>query len=127
MLLDTIISLSTDFAIPVTRQVASTNVNGLAVAGAITTFTIAGCVQPATGLARVVGGRDLLDEHDNQHVNDVRVVYTTTELFTRSATNEPDIVTYRGDPWIVFRVEEWNNQGQIWFRCAISRNVGGAS
>lgn len=71
------------------------------------TFTVRACVQPATGLQRVTGGRDMLSKVDGEHVDDVRVIYVATELYTRRPDYEDDEVTLEGSQWVVFRVEPW--------------------
>ena len=78
--------------------------------GPASTFTIVANVQPATGMQRVVGGRDMREDEQGEHVDDVRVVYTPTELRTRDTTTEPDLVIgYKGGDWICVRQEEWES------------------
>ncbi len=93
------------------------------------TFLIPACVQPAAGLQRVVGGRDMLSKVDGEHVDDVRVIYTATELFTRTPDYEADEITLEGSQWVVFRVEKWFliTEANTHYKVVITRLVSGAS
>lgn len=124
---DSITRLATN-TVTVRRRVEGTFVNGVYVLGAASTFTCLVVVQPAYNLNRVVGGADLSARVDNEKVADVRVVYTTTELKTRTPTTDPDVVTdLEGAEWTVTRVERWDLTGKVHFRCIISKQTEGAS
>ena len=91
----------------VSRTAAGAPVDGIWIKPASTTFTIQACVQPAHGLQRVTGGRDMSSKTDGEHVDDVRVIYTSTQLHTRTPDYEPDEVTLEDGQWVVIRVEKW--------------------
>src|SRR5690606_5003111 len=76
--------------------------------GASTTFSIVASVQPATG-------RDLRDLPEGQRGDEVRVIYTISELRTRSPAGEPDAVTLDGEPWTVINVKRWESFGEVHF------------
>lgn len=92
----------------VTRRATGTTVKGIYTPGATTTLTIRAVMEPATGLQRVTGGFEMISGHDGQHVNDIRVLYTRTQLLTRTRTNEPDLVTINSRQYTVFRCEPWD-------------------
>lgn len=93
------------------------------------TFTVRACVQPATGLQRVTGGRDMFSKSDGEHVDDVRVMFVATELYTRMPDYEADEVTLEGGQWVVFRVEKWPLviPANIHYRVVLTRLNSGAS
>ena len=105
--------------------------SGRWVPGPATTFTIQAYVQPATGMQRVIGGRDMRADEQGQHVDDVRAVYTAVELRTRDANTEPDMVIgYKGADWIAVRQEEWESpfdEDDVYFRVLITRETRGAA
>ncbi len=84
--------------------------------GAQTTFTIVASIQPVTG--RELQDRDLVD---TQRGDEVCVVYTTTELRTRKKDNDPDVITYRDEPWTVTKVEQFDAFGETHYRAYIAR------
>jgi hypothetical protein len=93
----------------VTRKAVGTFTDGIySGGGSTTTFTIRAVQEPATGLQRVTGGFEMISGYDGQHTNDVRVLYTRTELKTRSQTTEADRVTINGRQYTVFRCEPWD-------------------
>jgi hypothetical protein len=103
---------------------------GLWEPGPVTTFVIEASVQPATGMQRVVGGRDMRSDEEGQHVSDVRVIYTPTQLMTRSAEFEPDEIDYDGGTWTVVRVEAWNGPDgptDTYYKAMITRETRGAA
>ena len=86
---------------------------------------------------RVIAGKDLLEKEQAQQVMDVRLLHTNTLLVseegidTRTATHDPDIVTYEGAEWTVLRCEPWNFRGlsgndKFW-QVIIVRRMNGAS
>jgi hypothetical protein len=111
----------------VTRMVKKTFVDGIAVAGSTTTFTIDAVVQPAFNLNRIIGGADLQAGIDLQRVETIYQIHTTTELKGRTPTTEPDVVTYKGDAYTVARVEEWDLDGEIHYHVVITKQTEGAS
>lgn len=127
-LLDTINSLATD-TVTVVRQATETFVNGISTPGAvISTFSIKVVVEPATGMQKVVAGRDMQGtESEGQFVNDVRIIYTATELKNRTPANIADVITFESGSWTVFRVEKWNLSGVVHYRAVLTRSTLGAS
>lgn len=126
-LLDTITSLATASNYVVTRRASGVVTDGVYVAGSSSTFTVEAIVQPATGMQRVVGGKDMRWNEEGQSVPDVRMLYVATELLTRATTNEPDEISIEGRDWTVARVEPWELAGQKFFRVLVSKKTGGAS
>lgn len=95
----------------VARAAVGSYVNGLWIDGAITTTNnIAMAIQP-------ISGRDLKTLPEGQKAEDVRLVLTTHALLVR------DVITYAGEPWTVFRVEDWILRGATWSRAYMSRNT----
>lgn len=117
----------------VTRRLAKVPVNGIFVAQATSTLNITAVREPATGMQRVVGGRDLLANEQGQTVTDVQVLWTTTPLYTRTASPtfsplyDPDLIAMFGGSYEVFRTEQWELGGDITFRVVATRINLGAS
>lgn len=112
----------------VTRRAVGTMVDGIySGGGATTTFAMPAVVEPATGLQRVVGGYEMRSDNDGQRTNDIQVIYTRTELYTRRPTHEADLVTIGGRQYTVFRVEAWNLSGEIHYRALATLKTAGAS
>ena len=88
----------------VTRTGGGTYSSGVYTAGSTSTFDITASVQP-------VSGRDLQVLPEGQHGNEVRVIYTTTELRTRNPTNAGDKISIGSEDWEVFRFERWEAFG----------------
>lgn len=131
-LLDVITSLQTDNDGPgtyvVTRRAAGAVVNGRYARGAVTsTFSITAVVQSATGMQRIVPGKDMHAHADGQTVDDTYELHTETPLLTRSASNEPDFVTIEGADWVVMRVERWEMTGDVFYRAIVARDTSGAA
>jgi hypothetical protein len=72
-----------------------------------TTFQIVAAVQPARGLPRVTGGRDMISDEQNQHVNEALVMWTVTEVRERTPLNDPDTMVYNGRTYTIARTEYW--------------------
>lgn len=126
-LADTIARLSTDFSVTVYRRAHGTLVDGIYTQAAATTFTIDCVTQPAFNLNRVIGGANMVGHVDGQMTTDVRQIWTTTELFTQSDTNDPDEIDLQGHMWTVARVERWENRGQVHFHVVLTAQTEGAS
>lgn len=125
---DVIDSLSSDEDVVVTRRAVGTMTDGIWVPGTPSTLILPFCsIQPATGMARVVGGRDMRSDEFGQRVDDVRVIYTNILLRTREASAEPDQVTFDGDQWVVVRDETWTMNDETIFRYLIVREVRGGA
>ena len=92
-----------------------------------TTFSIVAAVQPARGLPRVTGGRDMLSDEQNQHVVEALVMWTETEVRTRTTLNDPDTMVYNGKTYTIARVERWEAFGEVFFETVLTLQTGGAS
>lgn len=84
----------------VTRTAAPTFTDGVATAGAASTFTTG----PA--ILRPLTGKELQALSEGYHADDTRKLLTTADLRTLdNATGLPaDVVTIDGEAWTVFRV-----------------------
>lgn len=78
-----------------------------------TTFDIVASIQP-------LRGRELADLPEGQRGDELRMIYTVTELRTRSASSESDVVTIDGEPWTVIRVERWQSFGAVHYQAYCS-------
>lgn len=107
--LDSILALNTG-TYTVTRLAAGTRTLGKVTAGAPSTFEIVASVQPPSGrLLRVLAEGQLAD--------DMRVVYTATELRIK------DRITLAGERFDVSRVEPWEAFGESHWRAFCARAV----
>lgn len=111
----------------VTRRARGTFVNGIYVPAAATTLTIRAVIQPAREISRVTAGRDMRENEQNQHVDDVMMLHTNTEVHTRTPTLDPDQISFENDFWTVIRVEKWNFSGEIFYQAIITRQMDGGS
>lgn len=127
-LIDAILDLQTD-TLTVTRHLkgAFDTVTGAWAPGTASTLQIIACVQPATGMQRVVGGRDMRSDEQGQHTSDIRAVYTEALMHTRDITHEPDQIAFEGGTWIVTRVERWALNDEVYYRAMMTRETRGAS
>jgi hypothetical protein len=101
----------------VTRRAAETDdTHGRRVAGATSTLSIVASIQP-------MSGRDLQGLPEGQRSDENVTIYTTTFLTTRSPTNAPDLVTFGGEPYEVFRVETWVAFGRTHYRAYAARRT----
>lgn len=114
-LVDVIASFATG-TYSVTRTAAGAYTVGRYAAGGTSTFSIEASVQPVTG-------RDLKKVPEGHHADELRIVYTTTELRTRAPGSEPDVVTIDSEPWHVVRFERWQAFGGTHFRAWCARRV----
>lgn len=92
-----------------------------------TTFTIVAAVQPARGLPRITGGRDMLSNEQNQHVVEALVMWTVTEVKERTPLNDPDELVYEGRTYTVVRSERWDAFDEIYWKAVLTLKTGGAS
>ncbi len=126
-LLDTIFDLS-NATVTVTRYNVGTMTAGVYAPGSVaSTFQVVVSIQPATGMQRVVAGRDMRSDEYNEHVDDVRAVYSPIELKARTPANDPDTFVFDGSTWTVFRVEFWDLSGEQYWRAVATRSTLGAS
>jgi hypothetical protein len=98
----------------VTRTAADTYTNGVKVAGATSNVSIVASVQP-------LSGRDLQVLPEGQRADETLVLYTATQLFTRTPSQAPDSISIDGSTYEVFKVETWNYIGEIHYRAFVSR------
>lgn len=125
---DVIDSLYSDHDVVVTRRTGGVMVDGVWTPGAASTFLLpAASIQPATGMQRVVGGRDMRHDEQGQFSVDVRVVYSYVELKAREPGIDPDTLTFDGSAWIVVRAETWPLNEEVIYRSLITRETHGAS
>lgn len=98
----------------VTRVVAgSHDADGKYTAGASSTFPIVAYIEPTIG-------RELEDLPEGQRGNEVRTVYTETELL---AAARPDSIAIAGEAWSVIRVERFDGLGGSHFRARAARTA----
>lgn len=88
----------------VIRYGAPTFEYGIAVPPSSTIVEIEACVQP-------VSGRLLKLLPEGQKPEETKVIWTTTELFTRGSVHEPDKIIIRGEFYKVFRVDHFEAFG----------------
>lgn len=125
--LDSIASLSTG-TYTVIRRATGTWANGRYTKNPnSSSFQVKAVVQPAFNMNRIIGGRDLKHDEQGQHVTSVQLMYTTTELFTRTETHDPDEVVVDGATWTVTRVEKWNHTGRVFYKVVISEKLEGGA
>lgn len=112
---DVIARFQTPGVYTVTRTVPSTyDVHGVLVPGAETAFDVTASVQPE-------GGREVDDDGTGEYGSEVKVVYCTTELLTRTPASESDYFTFDGEDWYVWKVERWQHWGANHWRAWISK------
>lgn len=99
----------------VTRTAVGTYTNGVYTPGAASTLSVTLSIQP-------ISGRDLHAVPEGQYAEDLRIAYTTTELFTRSPGRDPDVVTIDGEAWTVIDVDRWESSG-TYYRAKLARKV----
>lgn len=95
-------SFSTAATYAVTRMARGSVVRGRKEDGAVTTFTVVGSVSPASG-------RDVLNLPEGRARNEMRVIFTTTQLLAggQGEPYESDKVTIDGSQWEVAHCETW--------------------
>lgn len=99
----------------VTRKAATTYTAGRAVAGATDApITIVASVQPVTG-------RELKALPEGRRAEDVRILFTTTELRTESPAGAADQVTIGGELYEVFQVKPWTAHGGTHYEVLAAR------
>lgn len=102
----------------VTRTAPGTyDANGKFVAGA--TSTLAGVV----ATVQPVSGRQLRDVPEGQRGDELRVIYTETELWPRTPSQAGDRITLDGEAWVIVRAERWQGLGGVHWRAYAARQV----
>lgn len=76
------------------------NLMGTVLSGNPITFQAEMSIQPVTG-------RNLKLLPEGQYAEESRVIFTETELRTRTHSNDPDLVEIDGESWKVFNVQKW--------------------
>lgn len=82
----------------VTRTTPGVPVDGIIPPGTPSTFTIDASVQP-------VDGATLKDMPEGQLADESRVIFTQTELKTRTKTTEPDVIQIDGFNFRITKVQ----------------------
>jgi len=102
----------------VSRAVESTyGLDGILVPATSSTFKIVASIQPLSGQA-------LRNLPQGQQGDNVRIIYTSTELKTRTDGFEPDIVTINGEPWEVSVIQRWQDRTiETFYEGRLSRMV----
>lgn len=108
MLSDAIISLGSS-TYTVWRTAEGAYVDGIYAAGAVSEFTIVAEVQDTTG-------QQLQNPPEAQYASSLKIIFTTTELKTRSDTTEPDRISIDGQIYEVYQVEHWGFFGSTHYR-----------
>ncbi len=98
----------------VTRYAAGTTTLGVFTPGGTSTFLIAASIQPYKG-------REIKIGPEGQQGDDVRMVFTETEL--RATAGTPDTILYKSQQWKVFECEDWAALGGVHYRAFIARPV----
>ncbi len=95
------------------RTAAGSTVNGRYTEGSTASTSLVASVQPITGA-------QLKALPEGRHTEELRVVYTTTELL---AAPIPDKVTLDGSDWEVFKVERWEHWNSTHYVAFVSKVV----
>lgn len=112
----------------VTRRLTGTILDGIYTPSAsTTTFSIVASIQPARGLPRVTGGRDMISDEQNQHVVEALALWSTYEVRERTPLNDPDEIRYNGRDYTVARSERWDEFGEVYWTAVLVLKTGGAS
>lgn len=133
MLLDAIMELATDGGgtngeYTVRRRDPGTTEDGLYTSDAApTTVTVIGSVQPARGLPRITGGRDMYVTEQNQHTVEALVGFFTTIVYERTPEHAPDEISIRGRWYTVTRSERWELDEEVFWVAVLDLQTGGAS
>lgn len=113
-LLDSIADFSTG-TYTVTRTPTGSYTLGRYTPGTPTTFTITASVQP-------FGGREIKVLPEGQFAEDVRVLFTATELFTMSPADVPDTISIGSENYSVFKIEgPWIMPDSTHYRVFVAR------
>ena len=99
----------------VTRYNAGSWSNGVFTAGSTSTLSVDAAVQP------IPQGRKLVVGPEGQTANDLRSLWTSTEL--RATAGTPDSVSIGGETWKVFEVETWTGLGETHYCAFVARQA----
>ncbi len=114
-LLGTITALANYPAISGLRTAAGSRTLGRYAAGSTTPLALVNVVvQP-------MSGRTMRTLPEGIRAEDVRVLLTATQLYTQTATLDPDQLTIDGETYKVFRVEPWTLGSETFYRAWAAR------
>jgi hypothetical protein len=99
----------------VTRGASPTFVDGVAVSGSTSTFTLNASVQPLDEI-------QIRRLPEGQRTDDYRAVYTDTQLNTTESTQIPDTLVIDGDVFQVTTSERYQELGNYF--CSVVQRVG---
>lgn len=88
----------------VTRTAAGTRALGIYTPGATSTFNIDADMQPYRGER---GGLETMPLPEGYRAENMRTLYTTTELYPVSQTGVADTISIDSETWEVFKVQSW--------------------
>lgn len=88
----------------VTRPAASSYTAGVLDTPGTSTLTITACVQTATG-------RDLKRLPEGRRTDELKAVFTATQLHTQESGQGADLISIDGDMYEVQTVERWDTSG----------------
>lgn len=108
MLSDAIASLGAA-TYTVYRTAQGAFVDGVYAVGAVTTFDIQANIQDTSG-------EKLENPPEAQYASSLKVIFTTTELRTRTLTNEPDKISIDSKIYEIFQVDHWDFFGSEHYR-----------
>lgn len=100
----------------VTRTTNGTLTKGKAGVGSSSTLLAAGSLQPVTG-------RNLMALPESWRGDEIRILYTLTELRTISETHQPDRLTIDGESWLVVKVERFDAFADTHYRVYVARRA----
>ena len=103
----------------VTRRGAGSYVKGRYVEAASSTFSISANVQPA-------GPRTLMALAEAFHTTDAKLVFTKTQLYSRTPAQASDKISIDGETYTVVKVEYWPAFGDSHYRVTVAIDVEGA-
>jgi hypothetical protein len=96
----------------VTRRPAGTYTAGRHVAGSTSTVSCPACIQPASG-------RVLQRLPDGMRTSEVIAIWTEVELYVKSASYEPDLISYKSASYEVQDVKPWDDLAGFYHVLAI--------
>ena len=97
-LLDSIAAFKTGDYTVTRRTLGTYDANGRLVPGTPSTFSISASIKPASG-------RTLKTLPEAYHSEEVRTVYTVTELKTLTPAGDGDSIAIDGEDWYVFQTK----------------------
>jgi hypothetical protein len=100
----------------VRRTVEGSYTKGIYTPGGVAEFPVAASAQPTAG-------RDLQVLREAQHGEEIKVLFTRTELRTREPGQEPDRVVIKGEEWEVKSAVEWDAFGESHWIITVARQV----